>query len=558
MRAVDGGTIVAMRSQTVKESDGFLGEEKVETGYPGLLLIFSGDRPYLLPVALREGRTELGRDELMNLRIEDERVSRRHVAVEREGTELRVRDLGSTNGVFLDGKRLPAQAVVPVAPGRTAVLRIGRTLFLLVEDLSVYQSALDVPMVQDGIVAGPLLRSVHKQVAALAASGQGLFLRGESGSGKEITARVYHQASPRRHGPLVAVNCATIPKDLAERLLFGAVRGAYSGAVADAQGYLQAARGGTLFLDEVAELDLAVQAKLLRVLEMREVVPLGATRPLPIDLGLCTATLRNLREAVAEGSFRGDLYYRIGRPEVRVPPLRERLEELPYLLYQTVLAAGRIAPSPMLVETCLVRPWPGNVRELCIEARAAATLAVAEGSDVVLPRHLDEQAGMQIEKGSATSSTAPPSAAARSDDNTTSLPDAILRGASEALGLSSKTLLKLLPPGTLLALFADAEREGLPPAARASRLQARAAEALLAKLAERDFSPSDVAEALGTSRTTLGKLMEDLRLPRATDLGAEEIERARSQAGGDLDAAARLLRVSRQALKRRMAALNVR
>lgn len=545
-----------MHSQTVKETDGLPEEERIESGCPGLVLIFSGDRPYLVPVPLRPGRTELGRDELVNLRIEDERVSRRHVAVEREGTELRVRDLGSTNGAFLDGKRLPAQAVVAVEPGRAAVLRIGRTLFLLVQDVAPYQGALDVPMVQEGIVAGPLLHAVHKQVAALAASGQGLFLRGESGSGKEITARVYHQGSPRRTGPLVAVNCATIPKDLAERLLFGAVRGAYSGAVADAQGYLQAARGGTLFLDEVAELDLAVQAKLLRVLETHEVVPLGATRPIPIDVGLCTATLRNLRDAVADGSFRGDLYYRIGRPEVRVPPLRERLEEIPYLLHQTVLAAGRIVPSPMLVEACLLRPWPGNVRELFIEARAAATLAAAEGSDVVLPRHLDEQAGRHIEKGTAPGATPP--AAARSDDSTSSLPEAILRSTSEALGLSGKTLLKLLPPGTLLALFADAEREGLSPAARASRLHACAGEALLAKLAERDFSPSEVAEALGTSRTTLGKLMEDLRLPRATDLGTEEIERARTQAGGDLDAAARLLRVSRQALKRRMAALNTR
>lgn len=546
-----------MHPQTVKESDGLLEEEPLEEGRPGLVLIFSGDRPYLLPVPLQQGRTDLGRDELMNLRIEDERVSRRHVAVEREGTELRVRDLGSTNGVFLDGKRLPAQAVVTVEPGRAAVLRIGRTLFLLVANLALYQGALDVPMVQEGIVAGPLLHSVHKQVAALAASGQGLFLRGESGSGKEITARIYHQASPRRGGPLVAVNCATIPKELAERLLFGAVRGAYSGAVADAQGYLQAARGGTLFLDEVAELDLAVQAKLLRVLETHEVVPLGATRPLPIDLGLCTATLRNLRDAVAEGSFRGDLYYRIGRPEVRLPPLRERLEEIPFLLHQTVHAAGRIGPSPLLIEACLLRPWPGNVRELCVEARAAATLAAAEGSDLVLPRHLDEQAGRHIEKETATPSV-PPTVAARSDDSIAALPDAILRSATEALGLSSKTLLKLLPPGALLALFADAEREGLLPAARASRLHARAAEALLAKLEERDFSPSDVAEALGTSRTTLGKLMEDLRLPRATDLSADEIERARAKSGGDLDAAARLLRVSRQALKKRMAALNTR
>lgn len=552
--------MTAMLPQTVKESDWPQEEEPVAAGCPGLLLLFSGDRPQLLPLPLHGERTELGRDELASLRIDDERVSRRHVAVERDGSALRIRDLGSTNGVFLNGKRLAAQAVSDVEPGKVAVLRIGRTLLLLVQDLARYQDALDVPMVQDGIVAGPALHAVHQQVAALARSGQGLFLRGESGSGKEITARVYHQASARRDGPLVAVNCATIPKDLAERLLFGTVRGAYSGAVADAPGYLQAARGGTLFLDEVAELDLAVQAKLLRVLETREVVPLGGTRPQPVELGLCTATLRDLRAAVAAGSFRSDLYYRIGRPEVRLPPLRERLEEIPYLLHQTVLAVNRSLPSPALVEACLLRPWPGNVRELCIEARAAAIRAAAAGSDVVLLRHLDEQAGRQLHGVTASPEATSPPEGSRSTDRAAAppLPDAVLRGASEALGLSPKTVLKLLPGEALLALSAEAESEGLCPAERASRLHARAAEALLAKLKAMDFRPGEVAATLGTSRTTLGKLMEHLRLPRAADLSAEEIDRAQAQADGDLDRAARLLGVSPQALKKRLAALQGR
>jgi DNA-binding NtrC family response regulator len=549
-----------MGPQTVKESEGLQEEESVEAGSPGLILIFSGGLPHLLPLPMRQDRMEVGRDELLSLRVQDERVSRRHVAMERAGTELRVRDLGSTNGVFLNGQRLPSHGEAAVEPGRPAVLRIGRTLFLVVADLAPYQGSLDVPMVQDGIVAGPALYAVHKHVAALARSGQGLFLRGESGSGKEITARVYHQASPRHHGPLVAVNCATIPKDLAERLLFGTVRGAYSGAVADAPGYLQAARGGTLFLDEVAELDLAVQAKLLRVLETREVVPLGGTRPQPVDLGLCTATLRDLRQAVAEGSFRGDLYYRIGRPEVRLPPLRDRLDEIPFLLHKTLHDAGRCVPGPALVEACLLRPWPGNVRELCIEARAAATRAAAEGSDVVLPRHLDEQAGRDLAMGSAVRGAAPTPDATRGAGGTAEppLPDALLRSASEAFALSPKTVLKLLSPAALREVFAEAEREGLPQEERVKRLQARAAGALLAKLEELDFRPSEAAEALGTSRTTLDKLMQDLRLPRAAELRAEEIERARAQAGGDLNAAARLLRVSALALKKRLAALNMR
>ncbi len=545
-----------MSAQTVKESDGFPAEDRAQAGCPGLVLVYSGTWPLLLPFPLPHGSLEFGRDELSRLHIEDDRVSRRHVALERDEMELRVRDLGSTNGVFLNGQRLPSQRLAVVEPGKVAVLRIGRTLFLLVPDVAPYQDALDVPLVQDGIVAGPALHAVHKQVAMLARSGQGLFLHGESGSGKEITARIYHQSSPRRAGPLVAINCATIPKELAERLLFGTVRGAYSGAATDAEGYLQAARGGTLFLDEVAELDLAVQAKLLRVLETREVVPLGGTRPQPVALGLCAATLRNLRQAVAAGTFREDLYYRIGRPEVRLPPLRERLEEIPHLIHKTVQNEAGLVPSPALVEACLLRPWPGNVRELCVEARSAATLAAAEGSSVVLPKHLDEQAGMLLEKATKMPSAAEQSGVARSADSAKEPPllEAVLRRACEALGLSQKTMLKLLPGATLVAIFTEAEQQGLAPAQRASRLHARAAQALLAELEARDYNQSEVAEALGTSRTTLGKLMEDLRLPRASDLGAAEIERARAQAGGDLDAAARLLRISSRALKKRLAA----
>lgn len=551
--------MACVRSQTVKEADELPEQDRAAAGCPGLVLVFSGSSPHLLPFPLPPGGRELGRDELARWRIEDDRVSRRHVAVERDDTEVRVRDLGSTNGVFLNGRRLPAQAVAVLEPGKVAVLRIGRTVFLLVPEVAPYQQALDVPLLQDGIVAGPALHAVHKQVAALARSGQGLFLRGESGSGKEITAQVYHKAGPRSAGPLLAVNCATIPKELAERLLFGAVRGAYSGAVADVEGYLQAARGGTLFLDEVAELDLAVQAKLLRVLETREVVPLGGTRPQAVELGLCAATLRNLRQAVAAGTFREDLYYRIGRPEVRLPPLRERLEEIPHLLQKTVRQATGLALSPALVEACLLRPWPGNVRELCIEARTAATLAAAQGSDTVLPRHLDEQAGRRLEEEqrlpSAPTPTGPaPSAPSAPGEKELPLPETDLRRASETLGLSQKTVLKLLPASTLRAIFTAAEWQGLDSAQRADQLHARAAEALLAELAARDYNQSELAEALGTSRTTLAKLMEDLHLPRATELGAEEIERARAQAGGDLDAAARLLHISPRALKKRLAA----
>lgn len=548
-----------MPLETIKEVDKLLQEEQVEAGQPGLVLVFSGINPYLLPFPLKNGAVELGRDALQSCYITDDRVSRRHVVVEREGELLRVRDLGSTNGVFVHGARLPSQATVEVKP--PAVLRIGRTIFLLVADLSPYHAALDRSAVQSGLVVGPTLHAIHQQVTALARGGQGLFLRGESGAGKEIAARLFHQSSPRSKGPLVTVNCATIPKDLAERLLFGAVRGAYSGAVSDAQGYLQAASGGTLFLDEVAELELGVQAKLLRALETREVTPLGGTRPQPLELGLCAATLRDLREAVASGAFREDLYYRIGRPEVHLPPLRERLEEIPFLIDQTSRAAGLVA-GPPLVEACLLRPWPGNIRELCAEVRAAAALAAAERSETVALKHLAPLAGQNIflqrtgpiPPPAAPAPAAPGASPPAPEPEPSPAPEPLLRAAGETLGLARKTVLKLFAPGELVSL--EQQATGLDDAARGALLRAGAADALLALLSTHEYNQSSVATALGTSRTTLIKLMDDLNLPRATDLDPERIAAACKEAGGDLDAAARALRVSTGALKKRLSMLN--
>jgi transcriptional regulator with GAF, ATPase, and Fis domain len=245
------------------------------------------------------------------------------------------------------------------------------------------------------------MQELYRQIDLIATTGESLLIVGESGAGKELAARRFHGAGSRPGAPFVAVNCATIPKDLAERLLFGARRGAYSGAVADADGYIQAAHGGTLFLDEVVDLELANQTKLLRVLENREVQALGATKPQRVELRVCVAAQRDLRQEVALGRFREDLYFRIGRPELRLPPLRERPEEIPWLIdaalreFVTNLKTreSRLSLSAGFVEACLLRPWPGNVRELRAEVRSAARRAVQEGAALIAPQHLGEQAG---------------------------------------------------------------------------------------------------------------------------------------------------------------------
>lgn len=300
-----------------------------------------------------------------------------------------------------------------------------------------------------------------------------------------------------------------------------------------------------------------MQAKLLRAVETRTVTPLGGTRAQAVDIGLCAATLRDLRAEVAAGALRQDLYYRIGRPEVVIPPLRARREEIPTLVTETLAAASGPPASVALIEACLARPWPGNVRELCAEVRAASVLAAAEGARAVLDHHLAPQAGRALGEEPRAPAPAPDPADGRGGPprpvGGARAADPRLRAAAESLGLSQRTAAKLLSEEALLSL--EWEAAGLDAAARAQALRGQAAAALGALLAARAFSQREVADELGLSRTTLLKLIDDLGLPRARELGAAEIDRARAEADGDLDEAARLLRVSPTALRQRLAAL---
>ena len=361
--------------------------ESTKDKAPGLLMVFSNGRPTHLPIAIEGDAVEVGRDSPRGL--DDPSVSRRHVRVAPEEGGWRVEDLASRNGSAVDGRPFTGEVRGPFR-----VLRAGTTLFLLVDDIRPHQ---EFPVEVTGdTVAGARLGGLWKRIRASAAS-PALHITGESGSGKELAARTYHQAGPRPSGPFVAVNCAAIPEGIAERLLFGAVKGAFSGAVKDAPGHLQAANGGTLFLDEIGELTLAVQAKLLRVLETHEVVALGASKSTRVDLHLCSATHRDLRARVTDGAFREDLYYRVARPHVSIPPLRERLDEIPHLVALAVRrVAPALAPHVTLVEACLVRPWPGNVRELMVEIGDATRQAALQdqAKDGVTGRELAAHAGL--------------------------------------------------------------------------------------------------------------------------------------------------------------------
>jgi serine/threonine-protein kinase PknK len=217
---------------------------------------------------------------------------------------------------------------------------------------------------------GPAMRAVLERLDRVIDSDASVLLLGESGTGKELVARAIHWNGPRKAGPFLGINCAALPENLLESELFGHVRGAFTGADRDKQGLMQAAGGGTLFLDELGELPLSTQAKLLRVLQEREVRPLGSEKSLPLDVRLVTATHRDLEHALAEGKFREDLYYRVAVVTVPLPPLRERPEDLPALCEKILqrLAQGSGKKPPELGQDALRRlsahPFPGNVREL--------------------------------------------------------------------------------------------------------------------------------------------------------------------------------------------------
>jgi two-component system NtrC family response regulator len=194
-----------------------------------------------------------------------------------------------------------------------------------------------------------------------------VLIAGESGTGKEVLARLIHQHSPRAQGPMVAVNCAAIPENLLESELFGHVKGAFTGAVSNRKGRFQAAAGGTLFLDEIGELRLDLQAKLLRAIQERVVAPVGADQPEAVDVRLIAASNRDLYAAIGQGTFREDLYYRLGVILLHLPPLRERREDIPGLVAHFLLKLGAPAGvrfSAGALARLKAHPWPGNIREL--------------------------------------------------------------------------------------------------------------------------------------------------------------------------------------------------
>jgi two-component system response regulator HydG len=221
-----------------------------------------------------------------------------------------------------------------------------------------------------------------------------VLISGESGTGKEVIARYIHALSDRSGGPFVSINCGALPENLLESELFGHIKGSFTGAVRDKEGLFVAARAGTFFLDEVGEMTPATQVKLLRVLQEREVIPVGATEPIPVDVRIVAATNRDLEEEIRRGTFRSDLYYRLNVITLHLPPLRERLDDLPILTehFLRTFAASRgrepLQLAAEAVEALQAYDWPGNVRELenALERAAVLTTRGEIGLDALPAR----------------------------------------------------------------------------------------------------------------------------------------------------------------------------
>ena len=317
------------------------------------------------------------------LRLTDTSVSRRHVALEMRSGQLVVTDLGSTNGTFLGDVQLGEARI-----GAAASIRIGGSRLSL-RPLAPTSSTAQLPT---KIAFGPLLgasaamRRLYPLCERLGRTDLAVIIEGETGTGKEVLANALHQMGPRARQPFIVFDCTAVPPNLVEALLFGHERGAFTGATEMRQGVFERANGGTLLIDEIGDLDLALQPKLLGVLERSAVQRVGSTKLHAVDVRVIAATRRDLDREVQAGRFRDDLYHRLAVARIELPPLRHRREDIPVLVRHFLRGqdAADAVVSPSQMNRWLDHDWPGNVREL--RNAVARQVALGDlGAEGILP-----------------------------------------------------------------------------------------------------------------------------------------------------------------------------
>ncbi len=327
----------------------------------GILIRVDGAPPNAESFLLREGACIVGSSPKADLVVQQPTVSRQHCKLELTQDGVLVSDMGSRNGTWFLGQRVERMTL---APGATIVLgSVNVHLHADVEGLG-HEPALDVESYAGLIGRSVTMRRLFAVIERLREVLVPVLVEGESGVGKELVARALHTTSRVAQGPLVAVNCGATARELVASELFGHRRGAFTGAHEARKGAFDAANGGTLFLDELGELPLDVQPTLLRAIDTGEIQPIGAETTHAVRTRIVAATNRNLQEEVAKGRFREDLYFRLAVVPLRVPPLRERREDIEPLANHFARDLGLPGLEPSIAEQLQRRDFPGNVREL--------------------------------------------------------------------------------------------------------------------------------------------------------------------------------------------------
>ena len=464
------------------------------------------------------GSVRIGRDAFNDIRVDDPSVSRHHLTLH-VGGALEVEDLGSANGtqVFrveqegdLDGGPTRREGMeTRLTPHKRRLLeagdfvRAGAALILIqprrpstrVSAVSAIEPTHEGP----AVLLDPQMKRAYEIALRAAQSQISVLITGETGSGKEVFAETIHQRSNRRGKPFLRLNCAALTESLLESQLFGHERGAFTGANQAKAGLLESTDQGTVFLDEIGEMPLTTQAKLLRVLEERAVLRVGATKPTPIDVRFIWATNRDLRAEAIAGRFRTDLYYRIAGVEFSIPPLRQRqveIEPLARLFLRRFCEVSHL-PEPEITESALVAlqrySWPGNVRELKNVMERAPF--VCEGG-LLTEEHVpqdafDEANGLFPSEEEEPTQVIPPASPFS--------PNRV--GASVAASPGA-----LAPPRTPAPLPLDAGRYGIDSDEERQRV--------LSALEQCAGNQTRAAKVLGVSRRTLINRLERLNMPR--------------------------------------------
>jgi transcriptional regulator with GAF, ATPase, and Fis domain len=326
--------------------------------------------------AIIDGKVLVGSAPASGIVVHDPTVSRIHAELETRHDGLWLRDLGSRNGTFVDGLQVTG-ARVP----HKSKMRLGSTEFLVDYNPTQRRSVEVWPNAGFGKLVGKSLamRELFATLARIAPMDAPVLVDGETGTGKELVARAIHDASPRASKPFVVVDCAALPENLLDAELFGHTRGAFTGAHAARTGAIESAEGGTVFLDEIGELPIAMQPKLLRVLESRTVRRVGEATHRSVDVRFLSATHRDLLTMVNAAEFREDLYFRLSVIPIHVPALRERKDDIELLVSHFLRTAGGASHIPAeLMRELMSRPWRGNVRELRNFVERARALGATE------------------------------------------------------------------------------------------------------------------------------------------------------------------------------------